>query len=553
MDMDHTNHTNHTTVEETEEALRRLATISDTSGDAIIVKSLDNVILSWSRGAERTYGYRADEIVGCSINRLVPPERAGEADRIIARVARGERVEALETVRVAKDGRRVEVCLWVSPIADETGRITGALTIVQDITARREAERLVRELEAQARERALILETANRVALDILASRSGVEALRHIAEAARDLSGARYAALGVAHPDGRGFSGLVAAGLSPQEQAVFEESLPGPPAEAAGVLNLLLERAEPLRLQVPHENGAGATETFLGVPIRRGATPLGALYLTNKRDGQAFSPSDEAAVQALGAHAAVAIHHLRVMEREQALVAGLIAAQEEERHAVAYDLHDGLTQHVMAAHIHLQAFESAHESGRPDKAARELAATSRYLKQAVVESRRVISGLRPLALDDLGLCGALEQLLNEEKERAGWTRATWICNIGARRFDRTLETGVYRIAQEALTNARKYAATERVKVLLECRSDEDSGPAVAPRLVLQVRDWGCGFDLEEQSRRAASGDRVGLHGMAERARLLGGAFELRSAPGDGTMVTVTFPLTNNAEGARDER
>ena len=145
---------------------------------------------------------------------------------------------------------------------------------------------------------------------------------------------------------------------------------------------------------------------------------LGALYLTNKSNGQAFTDADEANVQALGVHATVAIHNLHALERERALVAGLLAAHEEERRAIAYDLHDGLTQYVMAAHIHLEAFEFAQQNGKTEKAARELAETSRYLHEAVLESRRLIKGLRSLALDDIGLAGALELLLNEEKEHA---------------------------------------------------------------------------------------------------------------------------------------
>jgi signal transduction histidine kinase len=276
-------------------------------------------------------------------------------------------------------------------------------------------------------------------------------------------------------------------------------------------------------------------KSFLGVPIRRGDTVLGSLYLTNKQGGGAFTLSDEIAVQALGAHAAVAIYSLQMISQQRALVSSLITAQEEERRAVAHDLHDGLTQYVMAAHAHLETFRGAYQGGKAEKAERELEQVLKYLKQAVVESRRLVNGLRSLALDDLGLVGALEQLLNDEKNHAGWEQAHLLHNIADQRFDKALETAVYRVAQEALTNASKHAQTSRVRVLLQAEANTLTR---APQLRLEVRDWGCGFEAEHQPTEPGH---LGIQGMIERARLLGGIYELRSTPGQGTTVEALFP------------
>ena len=409
-----------------------------------------------------------------------------------------------------------------------------------------ETANVLHEVEAHGHQRALILDTARLLAGEILPTRSGVEALRYLAEAARELTGARYAAIGVAQGEGHGFSELVTAGFSPAEQADFAESLPGPRAEADGVLRLLLEREEPLRLQVaPEEEG----ETFLGVPLRRGAVALGALYLTNKSNGQAFTQADEANVQALGVHATVAIHNLHALERERALVAGLLAAHEEERRAIAYDLHDGLTQYVMAAHIHLEAFEYAQQNGKTEKAARELAETSRYLQEAVIESRRLIQGLRSLALDDLGLSGALELLLNEEKEHADWSAVEFKCNIGGQRFDKIWETAIYRIAQEALTNARKHAQTQWVKVVCQRETDDATGQE---RLRLEISDGGLGFDSAARAQSLEARDGIGLYSMAERTRMLRGNLDLQSVPGEGASITAFFPIIENREAKADD-
>ena len=404
---------------------------------------------------------------------------------------------------------------------------------------------------SETENRALVLETANRVALDILASRTGVEALRHIAEAARTLSHARYAALGVARPNGQGLIEFVTTGLTPAEEAVI-----GPRPIGAGLLGLLLKRIEPLRVDdlSRHPESIGfppnhpPMRSFLGVPIRRGNMVLGSLYLTDKEGGGAFTEADEAAVQALGSYAAVAIHNLQQIGRQRALVSGLITAQEEERRAVAYDLHDGLTQYVMASHAHLETFKRAYDTGNRERAEREMEQGLRYLKEAVIESRRLVNGLRTLALDDLGLAVALEQLTVEEKFRAGWAEAEFLNNITGKRYHNALETTVYRVAQEALNNIRKHAQADRMRVVL---LHSENLATHAAQLTLEVQDWGRGFVPEEKAGDYAH---LGLHGMIERVHLMGGEYTLQSAPGEGTTVRAVFPaLEPQPEETREEK
>jgi PAS domain S-box-containing protein len=126
-----------------------LAAIVESSDDAIVSKSLEGVILSWNRGAERIFGYRADEVIGRPIHILIPPERIAEEPRILERLKRGERIDHYETVRVAKDGRRVDISLTVSPIRDSRGRIFAASKIARDVTERR----IVREALTTSEER----------------------------------------------------------------------------------------------------------------------------------------------------------------------------------------------------------------------------------------------------------------------------------------------------------------------------------------------------------------------------------------------------------------
>ena len=123
-----------------EEARAWLAAIVDSSDDAIISKTLDGTITAWNRGAEKIFGYSSSEVVGKPMLMLFPPERVDEESDILARIRRGESVEHFETVRVRKDGRKIDVSATISPIKDSCGAIVGASKIARDITERKQAE-----------------------------------------------------------------------------------------------------------------------------------------------------------------------------------------------------------------------------------------------------------------------------------------------------------------------------------------------------------------------------------------------------------------------------
>jgi len=130
------------------ELQERLAAIVESSDDAIISKDLNGIIRSWNQGAERLFGYKADEIVGKHISTLAAPDRADEIPSILERLVRGERIEHYETKRKTKDGKIVTVSLTVSPMRDDTGRIVGASKVARDITDRIRQEQALRDANA---------------------------------------------------------------------------------------------------------------------------------------------------------------------------------------------------------------------------------------------------------------------------------------------------------------------------------------------------------------------------------------------------------------------
>jgi PAS domain S-box-containing protein len=130
----------------------QLASIVESSDDAIVSKNLDGIIMTWNRGAERIFGYAAEEAIGKPITIIIPPDRQEEEPEILMRIRRGERIDHYETVRRRKDGRLIDISLTVSPMKDAKGRIIGASKIARDITQRKEDEAKLRESERRLQE-----------------------------------------------------------------------------------------------------------------------------------------------------------------------------------------------------------------------------------------------------------------------------------------------------------------------------------------------------------------------------------------------------------------
>src|SRR5262245_14118176 len=126
-------------------AQAKLAAIVESSDDAIVSKTLDGIVATWNAGAERIFGYTAEEMIGQSILKRIPPERRDEEPQILEKIRAGERIEHYESIRMTKDGRMIDVSVTISPIRNEDGEIIGASKIARDITQAKQLQQELRE------------------------------------------------------------------------------------------------------------------------------------------------------------------------------------------------------------------------------------------------------------------------------------------------------------------------------------------------------------------------------------------------------------------------
>jgi PAS domain S-box-containing protein len=174
-----------------DENAERLSAIIESSDDAIVSKDLNGVIQSWNSGAERLFGYTAEEAVGKQVMILIPPDRIDEEPEIIERIRRGERVDHYETVRVRKDGGLIDISLTVSPVRSSDGRIVGASKIARDISERRRA---------QQQQNLLLNEMKHRIKNTLATVQAlSMQTLRGASAAELSAFNARLSALGSAH------------------------------------------------------------------------------------------------------------------------------------------------------------------------------------------------------------------------------------------------------------------------------------------------------------------------------------------------------------------
>jgi signal transduction histidine kinase len=218
-------------------------------------------------------------------------------------------------------------------------------------------------------------------------------------------------------------------------------------------------------------------------------------------------------------------------ERLRALSRRLLEVQEDERRSLARDLHDDIGQVLTALKIQLESVARS-QKGSLRAQVDECVTTTAH---ALARVRQLSLSLRPLQLDDLGLTAALRSHLDIQA-KVGGLKPHFEANDAPQVVAPEVETACFRVAQEAINNVLRHAQARNLWMRVF---------TVDGRLGLSIRDDGAGFDLEAARRRAAAGGSLGVVSMEERAALAGGSFELRTTPGQGTVMLATFPLQTN--------
>jgi PAS domain S-box-containing protein len=463
-------------------------------------------------------GYAPEELEEMTLYDIVAHERES-IDRNVQRIVHEEQRSIGERKYRRKDGSLIDVEVSASAIS-YGGRETMCI-VAHDVTERKQVEENLR----QSLGVLLALREAGQVLSSTLESEEVVSRLLEIM---------------------RGVSNLTAVVISVQDKAedihiwrssglqgLWRRARFAP--EAAAARQAVLERGEQQLFRLRHPKLRSKYLVGLCLPLRSRDRVLGVL--------EAYGPESLAErdtveiLASLASQAASALENARLYERLeereqrlQDLVGKLLRAQEEERRRVAYEVHDGLAQIAAGAHQHLQAFA---ERYAPDaeRGRRDLDRILRLVRATVSDSRRIIADLRPTTLDDLGLAATIS--LEVERLREDGYQVDYQEKLGDERLPVAAEIALFRVVQEALTNVRKHAQTQQVRIELRRREDE---------ICLEVQDYGRGFDPAAAPVESGPGERVGLAGMQERIGMLGGKLEIHSEPDVGTTVAVTVPL-----------
>src|SRR5215203_241119 len=498
----------------------RYRTVVKQAAEGIFVVDIDTKLILEANAAYRNLlGYSAQDMLGLGLTLydVVAHDRKS-IDLNLEQIQHEGTHFIGERRHRRKDGSLVDVEVSSSVISYGGGE--ALCVIVHDISERkRSAERLQSSLDAL-----LALYEAGQI---LSSSLKREEIGSRLLEIARHVSNLTAAVISV--PDESGELHIWrSTGLESLWQLRFS-----PEAVAARQKVLKTRKSQAIKLRRPgYEDGDHLVS--LNLPLLVRDRLIGVL--------EAYGPEalmerqNEETLISLANQGASALENARLYadlaEREnrlQDLIRKLISAQEEERRKVSYEVHDGLAQTAAGAHQLLQAFARQHPP-TSDKGRKDLTRALQLVQQTVGEARYVIADLRPTALDDFGLAAAVR--LQVEKISNQGSQVDYEEALGDERLPPEVETALFRVAQEALTNVHKHAPCARVKITLRRLNNS---------VRLHVRDWGPGFNPEKTTDGGGPGERLGLSSMRERVALLGGHLEVHSRPGEGTEVVAEIP------------
>ena len=470
-----------------EESRLRLATIVESADDAIISKNLDGVIASWNGGAQRIYGYTEAEAVGKPITILVTRELVDEEDKILERVKVGERVEHYETVRVTKEGKKINVSLSVSPIKDSSGTILGLCSISRDISDRKRGEEALLEMNRTLEEQGSLL-------------RSREELLRVFVKNV------------------------------PAAVAMLDRDMRYLQVSDRWCTDYLPGRAQIL--------GRSHYEIFPDMPERWKEVHRRALQgETLRADEDRWDGQDgphwarwevrpwKTAEGAVGGILILAEDITRRKQMEEALSdlsRKLIESQEQERARIGRELHDDINQRLAMLSLELEQLQE-----NPSEIQPRVKELRRQMAEVSNDVQALSHDLHSSKLEYLGVVAGMKSWCKEFAERQNM-EIDFKSDVPSS-VPLKIGLSLFRVLQEALNNAIKHSGVKRIEIQLR----EDSG-----EIHLVVSDLGKGFDVEA----ASQGKGLGLTSMRERVRLVNGTISIESKPIGGTTIHVRVPV-----------
>jgi PAS domain S-box-containing protein len=497
---------------------------------AILMLNEDGRIENWNLGAQRIYGYRADEIVGKHFASLYNTEEAQAGkptdDLILAR-QNGD--ISFEGWCRKKDNQNFWADLIITAVGNEHKSKRAFALLTRDITERKKAEKTI-QLFAELHEvdRAILATNS----ADAIAN----EALKRI----QKLIPYQFATVTrFDEESGQSFF-LTSKSIDEIEHTLLPFLLEGPDyddlerlkqGEVYCVEDTYGSSRAPLHSVLPFPK----LRSYIIVPLLSQSTLIGSVNL-GAHDAYTFTSENVDVAREVANQLALALRNADLFEklksanqRLQLLSQKLLQAQETEKRNLARELHDEMGQALTALKIHLEGIDASHQDAALSKKIREsIAVVDRILN----EIRNLSLNLRPLMLDDLGLEAALRWYASTRAQLGGFS-LHFDSSRGDVPFSSEIETACFRVAQEALTNIVRHASAKHVRIELVGLDD---------RILLSIKDDGKGFDVQEAQTQTLNGESFGLLGMRERVLLAGGDLEIESVPNCGTEIRVRLPL-----------
>jgi signal transduction histidine kinase len=275
------------------------------------------------------------------------------------------------------------------------------------------------------------------------------------------------------------------------------------------------------------------TRSILCVPMKAKDKIIGVMQLLNKEGNRGFSDQDMQLLTTLAAQAAIAIENARLYASLKEERDKLLSKEEDVRHSIARDLHDGPTQSVAAIAMNIEFIKKLLRA-MPDRVASELDTLAELVSKTTHDLRTLLFELRPLGLETQGLLITLQQYVDRWRDPSGsGMKLRLEAPTNVPRLPHEVEAAAFIIIQEAVNNARKHAQSPEITIYLY--TEEGS-------LVASVRDRGKGFNMAAMEATKSTRGSFGLINMQERARLIGSELRMRSEPGAGTTVELRIPL-----------